>query len=60
LSALILDHLRSCPDQAVSPSSVAQAIGHSAGAISNSLRKMAEKGEVVEVSAKPRRYSIPT
>ena len=58
LAELVLAHLRTVGGQPQSPAAVGKAIGHSAGAISNALRKMAESGEVKEVSSKPKRYTI--
>lgn len=58
LNKLIVEHLKTCSGQALSPGALRKAIGHSAGAISNALRKLADKGEVQEISSKPKRYSI--
>lgn len=56
LRQLVLDHVRRHPDE-VSPAQLSKVLGHSAGAISNVLVKLAVGGEVVETSDRPRRYA---
>jgi IclR-like helix-turn-helix domain-containing protein len=58
LGTLVLDYLTAQPDESFGPSAVGKALGRSGGAVSNSLAAMAERGEVVLVSDKPRRYRI--
>ena len=56
LRAMVLDYVRSQPGEA-SPSAVASALGHSAGAVGNALAKLADAGEVRLSSVSPRRYA---
>lgn len=56
LRQLVLGHLAAAGEPQ-SPSGVAKAIGHSAGAITNCLERLAKSGEVSEISQKPRRYA---
>jgi DNA-binding MarR family transcriptional regulator len=58
LGGLILAFLAARPDESFGPSSLGKALERSAGAVSNSLAAMAERGEVELVSDKPRRYRI--
>jgi hypothetical protein len=60
LGALVLDYLTARPEESFGPSAVGKALGRSGGAVSNSLAAMAVRGEVVQVSDKPRRYRIAT
>jgi DNA-binding MarR family transcriptional regulator len=60
LGALVLDYLTTRPEESFGPSAVGKALGRSGGAVSNSLAAMAERGEVVQVTDKPRRYQIAT
>lgn len=56
LRDLVIEHLRGHPDE-VSPAKLAKATGHSAGAISNVLVKLAGTGEVVQTRDRPRRFA---
>lgn len=58
LGALVLDYLRAQPDESFGPSAISKALGRSAGAVSNSLATMADRGEVAQVGDKPRRYQV--
>ncbi len=53
---LVLDHVQRRPDE-VSPAQLSKMLGHSAGAISNVLVKLAIGGEVVQTSDHPRHFS---
>ena len=57
LRALVLNHLRSRPGEAVSPTAAAKALGRSTGAVGNALERLAASGEVVQASTTPRRYA---
>lgn len=54
----MLDLLRQRPDDQHTPTGLAKALGRSSGAIANALVRLTLDGEAVEVSAKPRRYSL--
>ena len=58
LRAMVLEHLRTRPGQALSPTAVAKELGRSSGAIANALGRLTEAGEVSEVSTAPRRYAV--
>ena len=60
LGALVRDYLATRPADAFGPAAVGKALGRSQGAVSNALSAMAERGEVVLVADKPRRYRIAT
>jgi hypothetical protein len=57
LRDLVLACLNDRPGEALTPTALGKAIGHSPGAIGNALRRLAASGEVVEVSSAPRRYA---
>jgi DNA-binding MarR family transcriptional regulator len=57
LRDLVLAYLNDRPGEALTPTALGKATGHSPGAIGNALRRLAEAGEVVEVSSAPRRYT---
>jgi DNA-binding MarR family transcriptional regulator len=59
LRAMVLEHLRARPGQALSPTAIAKELGRSSGAIANALGRLTEAGEVSEVSTAPRRYALP-
>lgn len=59
LRAMVLEHLRARPGQALSPTAIAKELGRSSGAIANALGRLTEAGEVSEVSKAPRRYAVP-
>jgi len=58
LGALVRGYLAARPADAFGPAAVGKALGRSQGAVSNALSAMAERGEVVLVVDKPRRYRI--
>jgi hypothetical protein len=58
LGGLVLDYLAARPEENFGPAAIGKALDRSGGAVSNSLAAMAERGEVVLVSDKPRRYRI--
>lgn len=58
LAELVSEHLSARPGDQHSPTSVAKAVGHSAGATYNALEKLVEAGTVKRISEKPHRYSI--
>ena len=58
LGALVRDYLAARPADAFGPAGLGKALGRSQGAISNALSAMAERGEVILVADKPRRYRI--
>ena len=58
LGALVRDYLAARPADAFGPAGLGKALGRSQGAVSNALSAMAERGEVVLVADKPRRYRI--
>ena len=57
LRDLVLAYLNDRPGEALTPTALGKATGRSPGAIGNALRRLAESGEVVEVSSAPRRYA---
>ncbi len=57
LREMVLEYLRAHPGQALSPTAIAKAIGHSAGAIGNALIRLTDAGEVSLESTAPRRYA---
>jgi DNA-binding MarR family transcriptional regulator len=57
LRDLVLAYLNDRPGEALTPTALGKATGRSPGAIANALRRLAECGEVVEVSSAPRRYA---
>lgn len=58
LAELVTEYLSARPDDQYSPTSVAKAVGHSAGAIYNALERLVAGGTVRRISDKPCRYSI--
>lgn len=58
LGAMVRDYLAARPTEAFGPAQVGKALGRSQGAVSNALAAMAERGEVVLVAERPRRYRI--
>lgn len=58
LGAMVRDYLAARPTEAFGPARVGKALGRSQGAVSNALAAMAERGEVVLVAERPRRYRI--
>ena len=56
LRALVLDYVRSQSGE-VGPSAIASALQRSAGAVGNSLAKLAAGGEIRLTSESPRRYA---
>jgi hypothetical protein len=58
LGALVRDYLAARPADAFGPAALGKALGRSQGAVSNALSAMAERGEVILVDDKPRRYRI--
>lgn len=58
LRGLVLACLADRADQALSPTTIANALGRSAGAVGNALRVLAGQGAVVQTQAAPRRYAI--
>jgi hypothetical protein len=56
LRQLVLDHVRRRQVE-VSPAELSKMLGHSVGAISNVLVKLAVGGEVVQASDHRRRYA---
>jgi DNA-binding MarR family transcriptional regulator len=57
LREMVLMYLRAHPGQAFSPTAIAKAMGHSAGAIGNALNRLTDAGEVTQKSTTPRRYA---
>lgn len=57
LRAMVLDHLRGHPGEALTPSAVAKVLGRSAGAVGNALVKLTVEGTVTQAGDSPRRYS---
>jgi DNA-binding Lrp family transcriptional regulator len=53
----VLEHLQQQPDTELSPTAVANALGRSAGAVSNALDRLAVDGAIVQTNPKPRRFS---
>jgi DNA-binding MarR family transcriptional regulator len=58
LGPLVLAYLAAHPGDSFGPAAVGKALGRSGGAVSNALAAMAVRGEVKEVTNKPRRYRI--
>jgi DNA-binding MarR family transcriptional regulator len=58
LGTLVHDYLAARPGESFGPAGLGKALGRSQGAVSNALSAMAERGEVVLVADKPRRYRI--
>ena len=60
LDGLVLGFLREhAADGPLSPSAVGKGLARSSGATANSLKRLAEAGQVREVSERPRRYEPP-
>ncbi|MWA04594.1 hypothetical protein F8568_030295 [Actinomadura sp. LD22] len=57
MRAKVARHLDAHPDAAFTPHEVARVIGHSAGAVSNALDRLAEAGEAELVCERPRRFT---
>jgi hypothetical protein len=60
LRDLVLGCLAERPGQTLSPTAIAKTLGRSAGAVANALRVLAGQGAVIQIQAKPRRYTITT
>lgn len=58
LDGLILGHLEKNPAEPAGPTAVAKALGRSAGAVGNSLTRLARTKKVRQVNDRPRRYRI--
>jgi DNA-binding IclR family transcriptional regulator len=59
LRALVLGYLRAHGGEELSPTTVAGALGRSAGAVGNAMAALAEAGSLSQVSAVPRRFAHP-
>jgi hypothetical protein len=57
MRAKVAAHLTAHPDASFTPHEVAKVIGHSAGAVSNALDRLAEAGEAELVCERPRRFT---
>ncbi|MFV2214149.1 MarR family transcriptional regulator [Actinomadura sp. LOL_016] len=57
MRAKVAGHLAAHPGAEFTPHEVAKVIGHSAGAVSNALDRLAEAGEAVLVCDRPRRFT---
>lgn len=58
LRGLVGAWLAERPGQSFGPTQIAKELGRSAGAVGNALGTMADHGQVVQTSRKPRRYAI--
>ncbi len=58
LRALVHAWLAERPGQEFTPTRIGKELGRSAGAVGNALATMADQGEVIQTSQKPRRYAI--
>lgn len=56
LGVMVRQYLAARPGKSFGPSGIAKALGRSAGAVSNALSAMADRGEVEKVAERPRRY----
>jgi DNA-binding transcriptional MocR family regulator len=56
LRSLVLAWLAGRPGQELTPTKIGKELGRSAGAVGNALATMTDAGEVVQTSAKPRKY----
>jgi DNA-binding transcriptional MocR family regulator len=56
LRALVHAFLAERPGQELTPTKIGKELGRSAGAVGNALASMTDAGEVVQTSAKPRKY----
>jgi DNA-binding MarR family transcriptional regulator len=57
MRAKVAGHLTAHPGAAFTPHEVAKVIGHSAGAVSNALDRLAEAGDAELVCERPRRFT---
>ncbi|MEU9018655.1 hypothetical protein [Actinomadura sp. NPDC048394] len=57
MRAKVAAHLTAHPGAAFTPHEVAKVIGHSAGAVSNALDRLAESGDAELVCERPRRFT---
>jgi hypothetical protein len=57
MRAKVAAHLDAHPGAEFTPHEVAKVIGHSAGAVSNALDRLAEAGEAELVCERPRRFT---
>ncbi|MFV2179752.1 MarR family transcriptional regulator [Actinomadura sp. LOL_011] len=57
MRAKVAGHLTAHPGTEFTPHEIAKVIGHSAGAVSNALDRLAEAGEAVLVCDRPRRFT---
>ncbi|MBO2460327.1 MarR family transcriptional regulator [Actinomadura violacea] len=57
MRAKVAGHLEAHPGAAFTPHEVAKVIGHSAGAVSNALDRLAEAGDAELVCERPRRFT---
>jgi hypothetical protein len=57
LRAKVAAHLAAHPGKELTPHEIGKAIGHSAGAITNALDRLAGLGQAVETSERPRRFT---
>lgn len=57
LDGLVLDHLQQNTGSALSPTSVAKALGRSSGAVANCLARLASTKRVRKTGDRPRRYT---
>lgn len=62
LGTLVLEYLLAHAEQAqgLSPTTVANSLGRSSGAVANAMAKFAASGDAVLISETPRRYRIAT
>ncbi|MWA07390.1 hypothetical protein F8568_045115 [Actinomadura sp. LD22] len=60
MRAKVAAHLTAHPGSEFTPHEVAKVIGHSAGAVSNALDRLAEAGEAELVCERPRRFTATT
>ncbi|RSN56610.1 hypothetical protein [Actinomadura sp. WAC 06369] len=57
MRAKVAGHLATHPGMEFTPHEIAKVIGHSAGAVSNALDRLAEAGEAALVCERPRRFT---
>ncbi|MBE1530358.1 MarR family transcriptional regulator [Actinomadura algeriensis] len=57
MRAKVAAHLTAHPEKEFTPHEIAKVIGHSAGAVSNALDRLAEAGEAELVCDRPRRFT---
>ena len=56
LREMVLDHLRSRPEEDFTPFVIGRQLGHSSGAVANACDRLMADGAILETSQKPRRF----